>query len=151
MASINDCLTALADTITTATGLRVVGIVDSPPAPCCMIYLDTPFSETYYSAFQRGLFELDVVVQLCLPSVALRSATSEQYDWLSPFGAKSIAQAIYNSPTLGTAATESTAASDATMTAHVTKGDGDTFAIATDGTRYLSSKLYVHIMTRGDR
>jgi hypothetical protein len=150
VATINDCLTALTDTITTATGLRCVGIVDNPPAPCCMVYPASPFDESYYSSFKRGVFELDVVVQPVIAAVALRSAQNDLNDWLSPFGDKSIAQAIYNAPTLGTAATESAAASDATMTASVSRVDDYGLVNSQDGTRYLTAKLYVHIMTRGD-
>lgn len=152
MASINDCLAALSDTIHAATGLRVVGIVDNPPAPCCMIYPASPFTDGgYYSAFKRGVFELDVIVQPCIATTSIRSAQNELNEWLSPFGVKSIAQAIHNSPTLGTAATESAAASDATMTAHVVDGDEYGIVTAPDNTRYLSAKLKVHIMTRGDQ
>ena len=151
MASINDCITALADTITTATGLRVVGMVDTPPSPCVMIYPDSPFNESYFSAFKRGVFELDLIVQPCIATTALRSAVNELNDWLSPFGVKSIAQAIYEAPTLGTSTTESAAASDTTMTAHVSNVDEYGIVTGADGTRYLSAKVRVHIMTRGDQ
>ena len=150
MASINDCLAALRTTITANTGVRCVDIMDAPPVPCCMVYPASPFNEDYYSAFKRGVFELDVIVQPCVPSTALRSAQNDLNDWLSPFGPKSIGQAVYQNPTLGTAATESAAASDATMTAHVVKVDEYGMVTAVDGTRYLSAKITVHIMTRGD-
>ena len=155
MASINDCIAALSETITTATGLRVVGLgsMDAPPVPCVMIYPDSPFAdEGYYSAFKRGVFNLRLVVEPCLPTTSLRSAVNELNDWLSPFGVKSIAQAIHQAPTLGTSATENPAASDATMTVSFGKAPDDYRPIAAfDGTRYISAKIYVHIMTRGDQ
>jgi hypothetical protein len=116
-----------------------------------MVYPASPFSDSYYSAFKRGVFEMDVIVQPCIPAMALRSAQLELNDWLSPFGDKSIAQAIYLSPTLGTAADESTAAADALMTAHVERVDDYGLVSSADNTRYLSAKVHVHIMTRGDR
>lgn len=151
MATINDVIERLSATITAATGIRCVEIADSPPAPCCMVYPASPFHESYYSAFKRGVFELDVIVQPCVSTTAMRAGQLLLNEWLSPFGDKSIGQAIYQHPTLGTSSTESAAASDAKMTASVVKVDDYGIVLAFDGTRYLSAKLTVHVMTRGDQ
>jgi hypothetical protein len=150
VASINDCLEALRNTITTVTGIRCVDIVDNPPAPCAMVYPASPFGDNYYSSFKRGVFELDVIVQPCISTTSIRSAQNELNDWLSPSGDKSIGQAIYQHPTLTTSATEATADSTVTMTASITRVDEYGIVAAEDGTRLLSAKVHVHIMTRGD-
>lgn len=115
-----------------------------------MVYPCSPFDESYYAAFKRGVFNLDVIVQPCVSSTALRSAQTELNEWLSPNGEKSIGQAIYEHPTLGSSATESTADPLVRYTASIQRVDEYGLVDAADNTRYLSAKVHVRIMTRGD-
>lgn len=150
MASINDVVARLSE-IVASTGISVSGIVDMPNPPCCMVYLDPNGDVDYLGAFSRGVVTIPMVCHILVPSTELEGQTSVLYDLVSPFGARSIPAAIFEHPTLGTAANESTASSDAAMHATVPPGSLDFGFEDTPAGRVLQAKVRVSVMTRGDR
>lgn len=150
MASINDVADRLAELVTARTGLPCTQIVDAPHPPCVMIYPDDIGDTTYFEAFQRGVVKYRMVLHVLAPSMDVAGQQRLLNDIISPFGARSIPEAIYRNPTLGTSATEAPADSTTTMTASVGALTEYGFVEA-GGARFLQAKLRVDVLTRGDR
>lgn len=148
---IGTILARVRETITTNTGLRAVGISDSPPVPCVSVYPDDPIGNgsSYYSAFNRGSFELDVVCHVLFPTTSMRSAEDALNAAISAAGATSIPQAIFLHPTLGTDPDENTAGNPS-MTASLVEVREYATVSSGDGTRLLGAKVIVRVITEGD-
>lgn len=151
MASIDTVAERLCTTITFVTGLRCTQITDQPNPPCVIVYPDAEIGgETYYEAFKRGVCTLPFVAQILVPSTDMRGAQKVLNGIISPSGATSIPAAIFAAPTLGTSATESPADDATTMTAHVTRVSEYGFTGDPGNPRWLSAKVHIEVMVRGD-
>lgn len=150
MASINEIADALGSVIKAATGLECSGLVDDPHPPCVMIYPDSIGGDTYFQAFKRGVVTVPMICNVLVESSVIEGDQRFLNDIVSPFGQRSIPEAIHRNPTLGTAADEATSAGD--MSAVVTGMSDYTWTEnPSTGVRLLQAKVRVDVMTRGDR
>jgi hypothetical protein len=148
MASLNECIDALAQTIRTYATARVYDYVPSP-AIADSVVMRPPSSENL--SFSRGTIEYVVELLVIAGSMNEKGAQRWLNDQITGNGSSSIAGAIFEHPTLGTATTESTGAADATMTAS-TLGFRDYGLVSFDGgaTQHWSAVIPVRILTEGN-
>lgn len=152
MSTITEVIDALAATITAATGWSCTQNWDNPNPPCVLLYPDSlGDGGTYYQAMARGVVTIPIVANVLVSSTNSVGQARNLYDAVSPFGASSIPQAIYQNPTLGTNADEQNGAG--TMSAVVVRVDdiGPVFDETTRMLRYIGAKVRIDVQTRGDR
>lgn len=151
MASINDVIDALSSTITAATGWTCTQNWDNPPVPCVLLYPDDlGEGDTYYQAMARGVVTIPIVACVLVSSTNNVGQQRRLNDAISPFGATSIIEAVFENATLGTDPDEATGGV-ATMTASVARVDEIGPTTTFDGTRVIQAKVRIQVMTRGDR
>jgi len=148
MASINDAMDNLTKTITLATGLRCGPWADTINPPCAQVWVED--FDGYYEAFKRGVVNIPLMVQVLVGSVGERAGAQLLNDYVSPSGPKSIPQAVYQHPTLGTSKKEDTADPATKMTASVASLSNWGPVQGPDGVRYLGAQLRILVQVRGD-
>jgi len=148
MASLNECIDALAETIRTYATPRVYGYIPTPPKSESVI-LRGVSSESI--TFDRGFITYEVEALVISGSMNEEGAQRWLNDQITGNGSTSIVGAIHEHPTLGTSTTEATADSATTMTAS-TLGFRDYGLVSFDGgvTTQWSAIVPVRIVTRGD-
>lgn len=147
MAALGDVIDNIAATVQRATGIRTIPyIVESPPAPCAMVY---PERCDYSKTFGRGVDQWSIKVQLVIPLNSDRATHRLMYDWLSGAGPQSVRQAIYQAPTLGTDPAESPAGAAASMNGTVSEMVEYGVVFTLEGVRFLSATLNVTVLTSG--
>lgn len=152
MSSINEVIDALSATITAATGWKCTQNWDNLNPPCVLVYPDSiGDGGTYYQAMARGVVTIPVIANVLVGSTNNVGQARSLYDAISPFGAKSIPQAIHLNPTLGTNADEQNGAGS--MSAVVVRVDeiGPVFDEATRTVRFIGAKVRINVQTTGDR
>lgn len=124
MASMQACAEALATTITTHSGWKAFAYpMLDPPVPCVLIEPTRWPMQT----MSRGTVDFGFKVLVISGNMRDEGAHAELMAAITPSGSTSIVDAIYEHPTLGTSATESVAASDATMSASVDVGGDQSY------------------------
>lgn len=111
MASIGDVATALAKTVSLATGVRATDHVPSnlnPPA------LFVAFNRLSVVTMARGSVDLWFDCVIFTSKTVDRVGQQSLYEYLSPSGEKSILKAVFDSPTLGLENTSASPVSDDT-------------------------------------
>lgn len=152
MSVVNELVDRLCDVIASGVGKPCVPMCDSPPVPGVMVYLDDQTDPNYYRAFNAGVVVVELIAVLLAPAVHETGQSRWLHDVLDPWSDQSIYLAIHESPTLGTAANESTAASSAFMSAQAHAFRDYGFANLGDGTRVLQAKVPIAVqLTRGAR
>lgn len=151
MSSINEVIDALSATITAATGWQCTQNWDNPPVPCVLLYPDDIGGEgAYFDTMARGLVTIPIVANVLVASTNNVGQQRRLNDAISPFGATSIIQAVFQNVTLGTDPDEATGGV-ATMTASVERVDEIGPTTTFDGNRVIQAKVRIQVMTRGDR
>jgi len=151
MATVNEVIDALSATITAATGWQCTQNWDNPPVPCVLLYPDDSIGgDSYFDTMARGQVTIPIVANVLVPSTNNVGQARKLNDAISPFGATSIIEAVFENVTLGTDPDEATGGV-ATMTASCSRpyeiGPATTFG----GTRVIQAKVRIQVMTRGDR
>ena len=149
MATVNEVIDALSATITAATGWQCTQNWDNPPVPCVLIYPDD--TSEGFQAMARGVVTIPIVACVLVASTNNVGQQRRLNDAISPFGATSIPQAIFQNPTLGTDPNEATAGAGAKMTADYRGYDEVGPVVPPSGPRLIQAKVRIHVMTRGDR
>lgn len=146
MATLNQVCTQIKETLE-AAGMRVYPYIpDNPNPPCVVLSVaDSPQPLT----FNQAQVEYNIDLEVYVASVADWSGQLALCTLLSQSGAGSIAQAIFNTPTLRTDPAENTAGTP-TMTASWRGIRGYDPMLIVAGARYFYGIVEMQIITRGD-
>lgn len=154
MATIDEVIVAICDTITNATGLRsgmLTDTVNVGKGPFVQVYpaAEIGDGDTYYQSMNRGVVTIQFYAQVLCSSIADRAQLKQLHEAISPSGQTSIPKAIFDHPTLGTVADETVAGSTARMSA---KCSGmSAYGFTTDEPRYLTATIRIHVQLTRDR
>ncbi len=149
---INDIIDAISTVVTSATGLRCVGVSDNPPTPCALVYVgDNIGSDSYYRAMRGGVTDIPIIVEpVYASSSSLKTAARAINDHISPFGATSIPLAILNAPTLDLAPSVASPDVNYTVSVESVTDVGAVFDSTGTTIRFWRARIRVNVkVTRG--
>jgi len=152
MMTIDEVIVAICDTIGNATGLRCGVLSDTVNVgngPYVQVYPagEIGDGDTYYQSMNRGVVTIPFVAQVLVSSTAIRTDIKKLHEAISPAGPTSIPQAIFDHPTLGTVALETTGTSRASAKC---AGVAE-YGVTTDDPRYLTAKVRISVQLTRDR
>lgn len=148
MASLNDCLEALASTIRTySKAARVFSWVPSPPKGDCVVMRPGPGTT---GAFNRGTVRHEIEVMAIAGSLNEETAQRWLNDVTDLVGTESIQAVIFSHPTLGFEAAENVSGVDVPYTASALSRDGNRLiSFDNNATFHWSCMVLVEILMKG--